>query len=222
MVNSLGKKLCPNFPFHLFFNKCEHFIFSRINESRGSLSQKGKEEVDNLEAPADVKVEFPKRPKKNTANKKRASQTTNLEVPEIETQDLTPPAAPARTDENIPKKTQASASLSQDLETLLVEVGKIGPEYTAEFGAACWRHFKALLPHECDLINNGDLEEMLTRSIGKHSLLKEIEKVKKTHNAELEATKKEAKDKVDACQKLQGELDAAKVTLEGKEAETIE
>uniref|UniRef100_A0A803PSU7 Uncharacterized protein n=1 Tax=Cannabis sativa TaxID=3483 RepID=A0A803PSU7_CANSA len=50
-------------------------------------------------------------------------------------------------------------------------------------------------------------------------LTKEAEKAKRNLEAKLEAAKKEAKDKANACQKLQEELDVAKVN--GLNAETM-
>ncbi|XP_060973298.1 uncharacterized protein LOC133038870 isoform X2 [Cannabis sativa] len=133
------------------------------------VHKKEKKRLTISEVPSDAEVEPPKRSKKTTANKKRASQPANLEVLETENQDPIPPSAPASTGEPIPNATQAFASSSQALKTLPVEAGKTGPEYTAEFGAICWRHFKSFLPHEWNLINHGDLGNMLTRSLS-HSL----------------------------------------------------
>uniref|UniRef100_A0A803QNR8 Uncharacterized protein n=1 Tax=Cannabis sativa TaxID=3483 RepID=A0A803QNR8_CANSA len=136
--------------------------------------------------------------------------------------------AATHTDEAIPKANQVAASSSQALKTLPAEAGSSCSKYTGEFGAACWHHFKSFLHNEWDFINNGNLEKMLERSvahglskvIGQREamtkewndskaevtgLTKEAEEVKRTHKADLEAAKNEAKDKTKACQKLQEE-----------------
>uniref|UniRef100_A0A803QRJ9 Uncharacterized protein n=1 Tax=Cannabis sativa TaxID=3483 RepID=A0A803QRJ9_CANSA len=72
----------------------------------GLVHRMGKKRSTNPEAPSDVNTEPPKRHKKTTVIKKRASQTANLEVPETETHDLILPPAPARTDKPTSKTTQ--------------------------------------------------------------------------------------------------------------------
>uniref|UniRef100_A0A803QRT5 Uncharacterized protein n=1 Tax=Cannabis sativa TaxID=3483 RepID=A0A803QRT5_CANSA len=137
-------------------------------------SKKGKKKLTASETSSDVNVEPRKRPRKTTANKKRASQTIDLEF--LENQVQTHPPTLAHTEEPIPKTSQREV-VSREWNEAQLEISRLN---------------------------------------------KEVEEVKRANKVELEAARKEAKDKCELCQKLQEERSAATAKLKGTEANTKE
>uniref|UniRef100_A0A803QCL8 Uncharacterized protein n=1 Tax=Cannabis sativa TaxID=3483 RepID=A0A803QCL8_CANSA len=84
-----------------------------------SSSNKGKKRTAASETSSDVNVEPLKRSRKTTANKKRASQTIDLETLEVQIQVHTP--AIPHVKESVPETHQATTSSSKAPETLPIE-----------------------------------------------------------------------------------------------------
>uniref|UniRef100_A0A803P577 Uncharacterized protein n=1 Tax=Cannabis sativa TaxID=3483 RepID=A0A803P577_CANSA len=153
--------------------------------------------------------------------------------------DLIPPPAFTSTDKPLPNANQASASWRQALETLPIDANSLGSKYTGEFGATYLPIFLIRLQQtflsfvaqchgmgklkflESEVKNWGSQCRTLTKkwhdSKSENTrLTKDTKKVKKNLEAKLAVAENEAKDKTKECEKLKGELAAAKMTLDGK------